>query len=111
MSRLSLKVLIFSSHKLNLKFKWLKYLSKTTLGRLTVTLNNRRENNQFVKSFSGDIVEIISKANEKLWLPPGGSIFQICESNGQRYARTLLKGKCRFRLGVEQKVTLAEEKV
>lgn len=80
-------------------------------GRLTVTLNNKRENNQFVKSFSGDIVEIISKANERLWLPPGGSIFEIGESNGQKFARTVLKGKCKFRLGVEQKVTLAEEKV
>ena len=31
-------------------------------GRLIVTLNSRKENNLFVKSFSGDIVEIISRA-------------------------------------------------
>lgn len=76
-----------------------------------MTLNNRRENNQFVKSFSGDIVEIISKAMEKLWLPQGGSIFEIIEQNGTKYARTVLKGKCKFRLGVEQKVTLEEEQI
>lgn len=80
-------------------------------GRLTATLTNRRENNQFVKAFSGDIVEIISKAMEKLWLPQGASIFEVIDANGTKYARTVLKGKCKFRLGVEQKVTLAEEKV
>lgn len=80
-------------------------------GRLTATLSNRRDNNQFVKSFSGDIVEIINKAIEKLWFPPGATIFEIFEGNGIRYARTILKGKCKFRLGVEQKVTLAEEKI
>lgn len=74
-------------------------------------LNNRRENNQFVKSFSGDIVEIIAKASEKLWLSSGSSIFETIEINGNKYARTVLKGKCKFRLGVEQYVTLDEEEI
>lgn len=77
-------------------------------GRLSVTLNNRKDN-QFVKLFSYDIVEIIRQAMEKYWLPPNSSIFEIVEINGTKYARTNLKGICKFRLGVEQCVELNEE--
>lgn len=80
-------------------------------GRLLVTLNSRTDTNQFVKSFSGDIVEIIRVAIEKHWMPANASIFEIVDSNSGKYARTLLKGKCNFRLGVEQHVTLDEENV
>lgn len=72
-------------------------------------MNNKKENNQFVKSFSGDIVEIIGKALEKYWLPGSSNLFEIVDINGQRYARSVLKGKCKFRLGVEQFVELNEE--
>ena len=77
---------------------------------------NTRENNQFVKSFSGDIVEIIRKAIESLWLPAASSsVFEIVEasnsSSGERYARSILRGKCNFRLGVEQHVELTEESI
>ncbi|CAF0776703.1 unnamed protein product [Brachionus calyciflorus] len=78
-------------------------------GRLLVTLNNKKENNQFVKSFSGDIVEIIRLATEKYWLPANSSIFEIVDINGTKYARTSLKGNCKFRMGVEQFVELTEE--
>lgn len=80
-------------------------------GRLIVSLNNRKEHNQFVKSFSGDIVEIINKAMEKYWLPSGSCIFEIININDTKYARTTVKGKCDFRLGVEQHVTLNEENI
>ena len=79
-------------------------------GRLVVVLNNRCEGNQFFKSFSGDIVEIISKAVESYWLPANSSVFEILQGDdGQKYARTVVKGKVKFRLGVEQHVTLNEE--
>ncbi len=78
-----------------------------------VTLNSRAETNQFVKSFSGDIVEIISKAINSAWLPANASLFEIVESAnaGGKHVRSILKGKCKFRLGVEQHVTLDEEKI
>lgn len=77
-------------------------------GRLTVVLNNRKDN-QFIKLFSHDIVEIIRQAMEKHWLPPNSSIFEIVEINGTKFARTVVKGICKFRLGVEQFVELNEE--
>lgn len=81
-------------------------------GRIVVTVNHRKENNAFVKTFSGDIVEIIRKAQEKNWLPPSSlSLFEIIDINGVRMARSSFKGKCRFKLGVEQNVTLEEEKL
>jgi hypothetical protein len=55
-------------------------------------------------------VEVIRLAMEKLWLPPNSVIFDFIHLNGLKYARTIVKGKCRFRLGVEQRVTLDEEK-
>jgi hypothetical protein len=81
-------------------------------GRLTVTLNNRRENNAFFKSFSGDIVEIIGKAVENYWVPANASVFEIVQgTDGQKYAKSVVKGSCKFRLGVEQHVTLNEEPI
>jgi hypothetical protein len=81
-------------------------------GRIVVTLNNRRENNAFFKSFSGDIVEIISKALENYWVPASAAIFDVTvAADGQKYARTVVKGCCKFRLGVEQHVTLNEEPI
>ena len=72
---------------------------------------NNRENNQFVKSFSGDIVDIIKKAMDSYWLPASSQhVFELFET-GERYARSILRGKCRFRLGVEQHVTLTEENI
>ncbi|RNA32451.1 LIN-24 (Twenty-four) Like [Brachionus plicatilis] len=61
-------------------------------GRLTVTLNNRKDN-QFVKLFSHDIVEIIRQAMDKYWLPPNSCIFEIIEVNGTKYARTNKRNK------------------
>jgi hypothetical protein len=81
-------------------------------GRLTVNLNSKRENNLFVKSFSGDIVDIISRALERHWLPANASIFDIVDTNNaQKYARTIVRGRCKFRLGVEQHVTLNEQEI
>jgi hypothetical protein len=78
-----------------------------------VTLNSRAETNQFVKQFSGDIVEIISKAIHSAWLPANASLFEIIDTptGYGKHVRTILKGKCKFRLGVEQHVTLDEEKI
>jgi hypothetical protein len=89
-------------------------LSTRLKGRLLVTLLHRKENNAFVKSFSGDIVEIISKALEKFWLPvnhSSGNVFEIVEINGHKYAKSTIRGKCKFRLGIEQHVTLDEQPV
>jgi len=82
-------------------------------GRLTVQLSSRNGQNEFIKSFSGDIVEIITRSIEKLWLPPNASVFEIVDDGPgkPRYVRTILKGKCKFRLGVEQHVQLNEEKI
>ena len=68
-------------------------------------------NKQFLKSFSGEIVEIINKSISNLWLPPNSSIFEIVDAPSGKYVRTVLKGKCKFRLGVEQHVTIDEENI
>jgi hypothetical protein len=81
-------------------------------GRIIVILNNKREANAFVKSFSGNIVEIVRFAIEKAWLPPNNSnIFEIIDVNGVKMVKSTVRGKCKFRLGVEQHVTLHEEKI
>lgn len=99
--------LVISEIELNRNF----YVETKLKGRLTVSLNNR-ENNQFVKSFSGDIVDIIKKAMENYWLPAASShVFELFEANGEKFARSILRGKCKFRLGVEQHVTLTEENI
>ncbi len=81
------------------------------IGRLFVTLNNRRDNNAFVKNFTADITEIISLAIDKLWLPPNSCRFEIIDNGGNKYVKSEMKGKCKFRLGVEQNVTVDEEKL
>ena len=76
-----------------------------------VTLNTR-DSNQFVHFFSGDIVQIIEQAIRSCWLPANASLFEIVESgHANKHVRSILKGKCKFRLGVEQHVTLDEEKI
>jgi hypothetical protein len=78
-------------------------------GRVVVTLSNRLGEPAFFKSFSGDIVEIVEKAVGKNWLPANRlSVFQIVRE-GERFVKTVVKGQCKFRLGVEQHVTLNEE--
>jgi hypothetical protein len=48
---------------------------------------------------------------DSYWLPASSQhVFELVET-GERYARSILKGKCRFRLGVEQHVTLTEENI
>ena len=80
-------------------------------GRLVVSLTSKKDST-FFKSLSGDIVEIVSSALDKHWLPAGAGIFEIAEGeHGERYARALIKGVCKFRLGVEQHVTLDEESI
>lgn len=80
-------------------------------GRLMVTLNSRVDSNQFVKSFSGDIVEIINKSMSSGWLPANSNLFEIVDGRNGRFARTILKGTCKFRLGVEQHVSIDEETI
>jgi hypothetical protein len=74
-------------------------------------LNNKKENNAFVKSFSGDLVEIFRLAMDKAWLPKGSTdIFDIqVDSFGAKYVRSRLYGDCKFRMGIEQHVTINEE--
>lgn len=50
-------------------------------------------------------------AIERKWFPPKSCKFEIIEVNGVKTVKAGLKGKCRFRLGVEQHVTLDEEKL
>lgn len=72
-------------------------------------LFNKKQNNQFEKSFSGDLVEIISNAIEKFWIPPKSNIFEVLKE--EKYARAILRGKCQFKLGVEQFVDISEQKL
>lgn len=80
-------------------------------GRLTVKLFNRYDN-KFVKSMSADIVEIIKQASEKYWIPASSRVFDIEKgSDGQDYAVSVIKGSVKFKLSVEQHVTLDEQKI
>jgi hypothetical protein len=74
-----------------------------------VILTTKKEDT-FVKSFSGDITQILHMANDKLWLPADtSSSISFMKINGMETAVMVFSGKCRFRLGVEQHVNLNEE--
>ena len=70
-----------------------------------------RKDNSFVKTFNADIEDIIGLAAEKYWLSQKSCSFEIVNVHGVKYVKASLKGKCKFRLGVEQHVTLKEEKL
>ena len=78
-------------------------------GRLHITISHKKDG--FVKSLSAEIVQIIRLANEKYWLPSNSSKFEIIQINGIDLVRSKLQGKCKFRLGVEQHITLREENI
>lgn len=99
--------LVITEVKLEKTFSILCYLK----GRINVTLNNRRENNTFVKSFTADIAEVLGMSLERQWLPPNSCRFEIIDANGAKLVKIEMKGKCKFRLGVEQHVTVNEEKL
>lgn len=78
-------------------------------GRLTVVLTTKKDET-FVKSFSGDITQILHMANDKLWMPmDSSSSVKFMKINGMETAVMEFSGKCQFRLGVEQHVNLNEE--
>ena len=74
-----------------------------------MTLNYKRDNS-FVKAMSGDIVDIIELATDKYWISQKSCSFEIVNFYGVKYVKASFRGKCKFRLGVEQHVTLNEEK-
>lgn len=76
-------------------------------GRLIATLNHKKEG--FVKSISGEIAQILKLANEKLWLPPNSSKFEVVMINGEKVVKSSMNGKCNFRLGVQQHIEINEE--
>lgn len=76
-------------------------------GRLLVMLSSKRDQ-AFVKSFSGDIVQILQMAVEKHWMP--SDVTTRIHFAKQR-AMIEFSGKCQFRLGVEQHVNLKEENI
>ena len=79
-------------------------------GRLFVTLSSKKHNNEFIKSFSGEIVQILHMAIEKYWIHSDeANRIQFMKIQGKEAARIECVGKCKFRLGVEQHVNIQEE--
>lgn len=77
-------------------------------GRLIITLCHKKDG--FLKSLSADITQILSLANEKLWIPKNAANFEVLNVNGNRLVKSSLYGKCKFRLGLEQHIEINEEK-
>ena len=78
------------------------------IGRLVVTILNIQDNNKFLRSLSADIDEIIKLALERNWIPNDACKFEVTRDNNSNLVKCNLKGKCKFRLGVAQNVTLDE---
>ncbi len=80
-------------------------------GKISVVVTNKRENNAFIKKMGADIVEIIRLAIESKWLPKNSTLFEIVEVKNTKYAKASIKGKCQFRFGVSQHVTLQQQSI
>jgi len=76
-------------------------------GRLLANLYNRKEK-AFVKSFSGDIIQILKTAVDKYWLPADSATRIHFD---KEKASIEFNGRCKFRLGVEQHVNIYEEQI
>lgn len=72
------------------------------------TIINKRDGNAIVKTFSAEVTEIIQLALDRSWIPSAACKFELIEVNNNKLVKIVHKGKCKFRLGVEQHVTLDE---
>ncbi len=64
-----------------------------------------------MKSFSADVAQVLSLAEEKLWMPRNSTKFELVTINNEKVVKSCLYGKCKFRLGVEQQIEINEEKL
>ncbi len=76
-------------------------------------LNSKRDSNAFVKSFTGDIAQILAIGVEKHWIPGSGDLnrIQFLKVNGADVAKMECSGKCKVKLGVEQHINLRDERL
>ena len=77
-------------------------------------LNSKKDNNAFVKSFTGDIAQILAIAVEKHWIPGNNSNtnrIQFLTVNGADVAKMEYSGRCKVKLGVEQHINLKDERL
>jgi len=72
-----------------------------------VSVTNCRDNNSFVKSIDGDVVEIIRREVENNGLK--GFTFDAPGQHG--VVSYVTRGRCSFRYGIEQHVRLSQEKL
>ena len=75
--------------------------------QVLVSVTNSRDNNSFVKSIDGDVVEIIRREVENNGLLKGF----VFDQNQPGVASYVTRGRCSFRYGVEQHVQLSQEKI
>jgi len=74
--------------------------------QVLVSVTNCRDNNSFVKSIDGDLVEIIRREVENNGLK--GFTFDARQNGVASY---VTRGRCSFRYGIEQHVQLSQEKL
>jgi len=79
-------------------------------GRLVVIINSKKDKS-FIKSFSGDITQILRMAQDKHWMPPsdGSNRIRFEKVNGVEKVTIDFSGRVKFKLGVEQQVNLKED--
>lgn len=88
--------LVISEQQYGAKFT----MNTTFKGTVVAVFTNLNDNNSFVKSLEGDLVEIFRHQISKFKL----KTFNIAD----RAVKTTIKGKCEFRFGIEQHVQLTE---
>ena len=71
---------------------------------------NSKKDHFFVKSFVGDIVQIIGLAKDKCWIPESSKV-QIINIRNTEIVKIDFSGVCTFRLGIEQHINLNEEEI
>ena len=74
--------------------------------QILVSVTNCHDNNSFVKSIDGDVVEIIRREVENNGMK--GFTF---EGGPHGVASYVTRGRCSFRYGIEQHVQLSQEKL
>jgi hypothetical protein len=77
----------------------------TVVIQVIVSVLNTRDNNCFVKSIDGDIVEIIRREAES------NSLKGFTVDKTQNIVSYTTKGRCQYRYGIEQHVQLSQQKI
>lgn len=72
-------------------------------GKVLVSVTNSRDNNSFVKSIDGDVLEIVRREVENNGLKGFGFDAGVVSY--------VTRGRCSFRYGIEQHVQLSQEKL